>query len=67
MGISLWMVDEVTQLLSAKDHKESVGKDELVRSKLLEELNSFFLAGDSGPSKVYNRSSYYQNFLTPLL
>ena len=40
---SLSMVDEVAQLLSAKDLKETVGKDELVRSKLLEELNSFFL------------------------
>ena len=37
---SLWIVDEVTQLLSAKNLKESVDKDELVRNKLLEELNS---------------------------
>ena len=40
---SLWIVDEVTQLLSTKDLKEIVGKNELVRSKLLEEYNSLFL------------------------
>ena len=40
---SLWMVDEVTQLLSNKNLKETIGKNKLVRSKLLEELNSLFL------------------------
>ena len=39
---SLWMVNEVTQLLSTKDLKEIVGKNKLVRSKLLEKLNSLF-------------------------
>ena len=34
------MVDEVTQLLSNKNLKEIVGKNKLVRSKLLEKLNS---------------------------
>ena len=43
LGISLWIVDEVTQLLSTKNLKEIVGKNELVRNKLLEELNSLFL------------------------
>ena len=33
-------MNEVTQLLSTKNLKEIVGKNELVRSKLLEELNS---------------------------
>ena len=52
------MVDEVTQLLSNKSLKETVGKNKLVRIKLLEELNSIFLlARDLGPSTVYNRSS----------
>jgi len=36
------MVDEVTQLLSNKNLKETIGKNKLVRSKLLEELNSLF-------------------------
>jgi len=41
-------------------------KSELVRNKLLEELNSLFLlAGDSGPSKAHNRSSSNQNFSDP--
>ena len=40
---SLWIADGVTQLLSTKNLKEIVGKDKLVRSKLLEELNSLFL------------------------
>ena len=61
------MVDEVTQLLSNKNLKETLGKNKFVRSKLLEELNSLFLlAGDSGPSKSYNWSSSDQIFLTPL-
>jgi len=61
------MVDEVTQLLSNKSLKETIGKNKHVRSKLLEELNSLFLlTGDSGPSKAYNRSSYDQNLSTPL-
>ena len=34
------MADGVTQLLSTKNLKEIVSKDWLVRSKLLEELNS---------------------------
>ena len=37
---SLWMVDEVTQLLSNKNLKETLGKNEVELSKLLEE---FFL------------------------
>ena len=49
------MVDEVTQLLSIRNLKEIVGKDKLVRSKLLEELNSLFLlAEDLGLSTAYN-------------
>ena len=40
---SLWIADGVTQLLSTRNLKEIVGKDKLVRSKLLEELTlSFF-------------------------
>ena len=63
---SLWMVDEVTQFLSTKDLKEIVGKNELVCSKLLEELNSLFLlAGDLSPSTAYNRSSSNQIFFDP--
>ena len=61
------MVDEVTQLLSNKSLKETIGKNKHVRSKLLEELNSLFLlAGDSGPSKAYNWSSSDQTFPTHL-
>ena len=57
------MVNEVTQLLSNKNLKETVGKNKLVRSKLLEELNSLFLlAGDLGPSTAYNQSSSDQTF-----
>ena len=65
---SLWMVDEVTQLLSNKNLKETVDKNKLVRSKLLEELNSLFLlARDLGLTTAYNQSSSDQrNFLTPL-
>ena len=59
------MVDEVTQLLSNKNLKETVGKNKLVRSKLLEELISLFLfAGDLGPSMAYNRSSSDQIFFS---
>ena len=58
------MVDEVTQLLSNKNLKEIVGKNKLVRSKLLEKLNSlFFLGRDLGPSTAYNRSPSDQIFL----
>jgi len=58
---SLWMVDEVTQLLSTKNLKEIVGKNELVRSKLLEQLNSLFLfSWSSWCSTTYNRSSSSQ-------
>ena len=32
---SFWIVDEVTQLLSAKDLKESVGKDELAAQQVV--------------------------------
>jgi len=61
------MVDKVTQLLSNKNLKETVGKNKLVRSKLLEELNSLFLlARDLGPSTAYNRSSFDQRFFRPL-
>ena len=60
---SLWTVDEVTQLLSNKNLKETAGKNKLVCNKLLEELNSLFLlAGDLGPSTAYNRSSSDQIF-----
>ena len=59
------MVNEVTQLLSNKNLKETLGKNKLLRSKLLEELNSLFLlAGDLGPSTAYNQSSSHQIFLT---
>ena len=55
---SLWMVDEVTQLLSNKNLKETLGKNKLEHNKLLEELNSLFLlAGDLSPSTAYNRCS----------
>ena len=64
---SLWMVDEVTQLLSNKNLKETVGKNKLVRSKLLEKLYSpFLLAGDLGPSTAYNGSSSNQISPPPL-
>jgi len=64
---SLWMVDEVTQHLSNKNLKETLGKYKLERNKLLEELNALFLlAGDLGPFTTYNRSSSDQNFSTPL-
>ena len=63
---SLWMVDEVTQLLSNKNLKEIVGKNKLVRSKLLEELNSLFLlTRDLGFFTAYNRSSSDQIFSDP--
>ena len=63
---SLWTMDEVTQLLSNENLKETIGKNKLVRSKLLEELNSLFLlAGDLGLSTAYNGSSSDQIFLTP--
>ena len=63
---SLWTVDEVTQLLSNENLKETVGKNQLVRSKLLEELNSLlFLAGDLRPPTAYNRSSSDQIFFDP--
>ena len=39
-GSPLRMVDGVTQLLSTKTLKEKVGKGQLVRSELVEELNS---------------------------
>ena len=61
------MVNEVTQLLSNKNLKETLGKNKLLRSKLLEELNSLFLlARDLGPSTTNNGSSSDQIFLTPL-
>jgi len=61
------MVDEVTQLMSNKNLKETVGKNKLVHNKLLEELNSLFLlAGDLGPSTTDNQSSSDQkNFSDP--
>ena len=63
----LWTVDEVTQVLSNENLKETVGKNKLVRIKLLEELNSlFFLAENLGHSTAYNRSSSDQIFPTPL-
>ena len=52
-----------TASVHPKDLKEIVGKDELVRSKLLEELNSLFLlAGDPGLSTAYNWNSSDQIF-----
>ena len=55
---SLWIADGVTQLLSTRNLKEIVGKDKLVRSKLLEELNSLFLfSGGLGASTAHNRNS----------
>ena len=66
-------MDEVTQLLSNKNLKEIVGKNKLVRSKFLEELNSrFLLARDLGPSmattkvlltKVFSDPSSIANWL----
>ena len=61
------MVDEVTQLLSNKNLKETIGKNKLVRINLLEELNSLFLlARDLGLSMTYNQSSSDQRFFRPL-
>ena len=63
---SLWMVDEVTQLLSNKNLKEIVGKNKFVRSKLLEKLNSlFFLTRDLGPSTAYNEVLLTKDFFDP--
>ena len=64
---SLWTVDEVTQLLSNKNLKETLGKNKLELSKLLEELNSLsFLTGDLGPSTAYDRGSSDQKISRPL-
>ena len=61
------MVNEVTQLLSNKNLKETLGKNKLVRSKLLEELNSLFLlVRDLGPSTAYDRGSSNQKISRPL-
>ena len=68
MGISLWIADGVTQLLSTKNLKEIVGKDKLVPSKLLEELNSLFLFSRGlGASAARNRNSFlfYSEFSDP--
>ena len=48
--------------------KETLGKNKLELSKLLEELNSLFLflAGDLGLSMAYDRSSSDQKISTPL-
>ena len=52
---SFWMVDEVTQLLSNKNLKETLRKNKFERSKLLEEWNSLFLlTGDLSHSTAYN-------------
>jgi len=60
-------VDEVTQLLSNENLKETLGKNKLELSKLLEELNSLsFLARDLGLSTASDQSSSDQKFLTPL-
>ena len=60
---SLWIVDEVT-LLSNKNLKETLDKNKLELSKLLEEFTLlYFSAGDSGLSKAYNQSSSDQKFL----
>ena len=45
------MVGDVTQLLSNKNLKETLGKNQLELSKL---LKKFFSAKDSGFSKAYN-------------
>jgi len=56
-------VDEVTQLLPNKNLNETLGKNKLELSKLLEEFTLlYFLAGDSGLFKAYNQSSSDQNF-----
>ena len=53
------MADGVTQLLSARNLKEIVGKDKLVRNKLLEELNSLFLfSGSLSASTAHNQNSF---------
>ena len=52
---SLWIADGVTQLLSTRNLKEIVGKDKLVRSKLLEELNSP-LFGGSSQAKFFSKN-----------
>ena len=60
---SLWTVDEVTQLLPNKNLKETLGKNKLELSKLLEEFTLlYFSAGDSGLSKAYNQSISAKNF-----
>jgi len=56
----LWIADGVTQLLFTKNLKEIMGKDKLVRSKLLEELNSLFLfSGGLGASTARNRNLFF--------
>ena len=52
------MADGVTQLLSTKNLKEIVGKDWLVRSKLLEELSSL-----SFSVEAHKSNSSPQNYL----
>ena len=43
-GFSLRLVDGVTQLCRPENLKEIVGKEQLVRNKLLEELDSLSLS-----------------------
>ena len=61
-GFSLWVADGVTQLLSTKNLKEIVSKDWLVRSKLLEELNSLSFLVEASKS-----NSSPQNYLSACL
>ena len=62
---SLWIADGVTQLLSTRNFKKIVGKDKLVCSKLLEELNSLFPFSEGlGASPAHNRNSFFiKNYL----
>ena len=64
---SLWMVDEVTQLMSTKNLKEIVGKNELVRSRLLEEYKTLsFQLKVLMLLRLTIEVLLTKNFLTPL-
>ena len=57
------MMDEVTQLLSNKNLKETLGKNKLELNKLLEEFYSFvFLSWRFWSLSGYNQNSSDQNF-----
>jgi len=45
---SLWIADELAHLLSNKNLKETLDKNKLVRSKLLEELSALFCLSQLG-------------------